>query len=29
METGRIVRSGSASKLVDHPKVRGAFLGFL
>jgi branched-chain amino acid transport system ATP-binding protein len=28
VETGRIVRSGPASKLVDDPKVRRAYLGF-
>ena len=28
METGRFVRSGLASKLVDDPKVRRAYLGF-
>jgi branched-chain amino acid transport system ATP-binding protein len=28
METGRVVRSGLASKLVGDPKVRRAYLGF-
>ena len=27
METGRIVRSGSARKLIDDPEVRRAYLG--
>jgi ABC-type lipopolysaccharide export system ATPase subunit len=27
METGHIVRSGSAQKLIDDPEVRRAYLG--